>query len=99
MSTNWCSTVADRYVTPSTRFFGIGLGMVAPTINAHAQDHIRQSYLPAMFRGELVSCQLFASLAPGPTSPRCRPCQRTTAAGDQRPEGVDQRVPSTPTSA
>src|SRR5687767_14298314 len=30
-----------KYEVPSQSFFGIGLGMVAPTIKDHAQDHVK----------------------------------------------------------
>jgi len=54
-----------RYDTPSGGFFGIGLGMVAPTIHAHAQKHIQDRYLPALYRGDLVACQLFSEPGAG----------------------------------
>jgi alkylation response protein AidB-like acyl-CoA dehydrogenase len=57
--------VADRYTTPPMRFFGIGLGMVAPTVLAHGQQHIKDRYLPAMYRGDLVACQLFSEPGAG----------------------------------
>ncbi len=38
----------------------IGLGMIGPTILAHAQPHVRQKYLPAMYSGQVVACQLFS---------------------------------------
>ena len=58
-------SVESRYVIPSMTFFGIGLGMVAPTILAHAQPHIRERYLPKLWRGDLVASQLFSEPAAG----------------------------------
>lgn len=55
----------SRYVVPSQTFFGIGLGMVAPTIKDHAQPHIKARYLPAMYRADLVGCQLFSEPGAG----------------------------------
>jgi alkylation response protein AidB-like acyl-CoA dehydrogenase len=55
----------SRYRVPGQQFFGIGLGMVAPTIAAHAQPHIRSRYLPALYRGDLVGCQLFSEPGSG----------------------------------
>jgi acyl-CoA dehydrogenase len=57
--------VADRYTTPPMRFFGIGLGMVAPTVLAHAEQHVKDRYLPAMYRGDVVGCQLFSEPGAG----------------------------------
>ncbi|HEX6165972.1 MAG TPA: acyl-CoA dehydrogenase family protein [Acidimicrobiales bacterium] len=54
-----------RYEVPSQSFFGIGLGMVAPTIKDHAQPHIKARYLPALHRGDIVGCQLFSEPGAG----------------------------------
>jgi len=54
-----------HYDIPGQGFFGIGLGMVAPTILAHGQPHIRDRYLPKMYRGDIVGCQLFSEPGAG----------------------------------
>jgi acyl-CoA dehydrogenase len=54
-----------RYATPPASFFGIGLGMVAPTILAHATEPVKQAYLPGMYRGDVVGCQLFSEPGAG----------------------------------
>jgi len=54
-----------QYHVPKQNFFGIGLGMVAPTILAHARPHIRERYLPKLFRGDIVGCQLFSEPGAG----------------------------------
>jgi acyl-CoA dehydrogenase len=54
-----------KYEVPGQSFFGIGLGMVAPTIKDHAQDHVKAKYLPAMYRADLVGCQLFSEPGAG----------------------------------
>ncbi len=59
------SAVEARYATPSQAAFGIGLGMVAPTILAHGTDRAKDMYLRAMYRGEIVGCQLFSEPAAG----------------------------------
>jgi acyl-CoA dehydrogenase len=54
-----------RYVVPDQSFFGIGFGMIAPTLLAHGTDEVRQRYLPAMYRGDIVACQLFSEPGAG----------------------------------
>jgi acyl-CoA dehydrogenase len=53
------------YDTPSMSPFGIGLGMVAPTILAHATDEVKERYLRSMWRGDIVGCQLFSEPGAG----------------------------------
>jgi len=57
--------VASDYATPSQTIFGIGLGMVAPTILAHAIPEVRERYLRSMYRGDIVGCQLFSEPVAG----------------------------------
>ncbi len=58
-------SIEGRYKIPGTGFFGIGLGMVAPTILAHAQDHVKERYLPALYRGDIIGAQLFSEPGAG----------------------------------
>jgi alkylation response protein AidB-like acyl-CoA dehydrogenase len=60
----WAS-LEGRYEVPNQSFFGIGLGMVAPTILAHATDAAKDLYLRRLYRGELVACQLFSEPGAG----------------------------------
>ncbi|HVW33056.1 MAG TPA: acyl-CoA dehydrogenase family protein [Acidimicrobiia bacterium] len=53
------------YDVPSIAPFGIGLGMVAPTILAHAIEDVRRRYLTKMYRGDIVACQLFSEPVAG----------------------------------
>jgi alkylation response protein AidB-like acyl-CoA dehydrogenase len=57
--------IEAEYVTPPGGPFGIGLGMVAPTILAHATDKAKDLYLRSMWRGEIVGCQLFSEPGAG----------------------------------
>ena len=57
--------VASGYRTPSLGIYGIGLGMVAPTILAHGTDVVKEAYLRAMWRGDIVGCQLFSEPSSG----------------------------------
>jgi alkylation response protein AidB-like acyl-CoA dehydrogenase len=54
-----------RYEIPDTSYFGIGLGMVAPTIHAHAQPHVQERYLPKLYRGDMIASQLFSEPGAG----------------------------------
>ena len=54
------NTVVADYKTPSMSVYGIGLGMVAPTILAHAIEEAKRAYLLPMYRGDIVGCQLFS---------------------------------------
>ena len=51
--------------SPTSAPFGIGLGMVAPTILAHAIPEVKERYLRPLYRGELVGCQLFSEPVAG----------------------------------
>jgi alkylation response protein AidB-like acyl-CoA dehydrogenase len=54
-----------RFDTPNMAVYGIGLGMVAPTILAHATEPVKEKYLGPMHRGDLVGCQLFSEPGAG----------------------------------
>ncbi len=60
----WNALESD-YQVPNQGFFGIGLGMVAPTILAHASDTAKDAHLKAMYRGDTVACQLFSEPGAG----------------------------------
>jgi alkylation response protein AidB-like acyl-CoA dehydrogenase len=53
------------YDVPSGARFGIGLGMVAPTILAHGSDAAKQRYLRSLYRAEIIACQLFSEPGAG----------------------------------
>jgi alkylation response protein AidB-like acyl-CoA dehydrogenase len=57
--------LAARYAIPSQTIFGIGLGMVAPTILAHGIPEVKTRYLSPLYRGDLVACQLFSEPVAG----------------------------------
>jgi alkylation response protein AidB-like acyl-CoA dehydrogenase len=57
--------LASRFALPDTHHFGIGLGMVAPTILAHAIPEVRERYLRRLYRGDIVGCQLFSEPVAG----------------------------------
>ena len=59
------SRLEAQYRTPNESIFGIGLGMVAPTILAHATDEAKEQYLTAMWSADIVGCQLFSEPGAG----------------------------------
>ncbi len=59
------ASIAADYKMPSMSVYGIGLGMVAPTILAHATDEVKEAYLRRMYRGDIVACQLFSEPSSG----------------------------------
>ena len=64
--TNAPTTRSSRgYDVPNQSFFTIGLGMVAPTILAHGSTTAKDHYLQAMYRGDIVACQLFSEPGAG----------------------------------
>jgi alkylation response protein AidB-like acyl-CoA dehydrogenase len=58
-------SLENSYDVPTLAPFGIGLGMVAPTILAHAIEDVRRQYLAPMYRGDIVACQLFSEPVAG----------------------------------
>jgi len=58
-------SLESKYAVPGQGFFGIGLGMVAPTILAHATDEVKDAYLAKMYRADLVGAQLFSEPGAG----------------------------------
>ncbi len=59
------TSLEAKYQVPGQGFFGIGLGMVAPTILAHATDEVKDLYLAKLYRGDIVGCQLFSEPGAG----------------------------------
>ena len=48
------------FSVPSSGPFIVSLGIVAPTILAHAVEDVKQRYLRSLWRGDLLACQLFS---------------------------------------
>ncbi len=78
--TLWGSIEA-RYATPTQAPRGIGLGMIAPTILAHGTEIVKQRYLRALYRGEIIACQLFSE--PGAGSDLASLQTRAVRDGDE----------------
>jgi len=65
---------------PDQSFFTIGLGIIAPTLLTHATEAVKRRYLPAMFAGEVLACQLFSE--PGAGSDLASLTTRAVRDGD-----------------
>ncbi len=59
------AAIEAGYITPNMGVFAISLGMVAPTILAHATDEVKDLYLRDLYRGDQVGCQLFSEPGSG----------------------------------
>jgi alkylation response protein AidB-like acyl-CoA dehydrogenase len=59
------ASVEAGFRTPSQTCRGIGLGMVAPTILAHATPAAKERWLRPLWRGEVIGCQLFSEPGAG----------------------------------
>jgi alkylation response protein AidB-like acyl-CoA dehydrogenase len=58
--------IESGYDVPDTGVLSlIGLGMIGPTILQHGQEVVKDRYLPAMYRGDVIACQLFSEPAAG----------------------------------
>jgi alkylation response protein AidB-like acyl-CoA dehydrogenase len=53
-----------EYQVPSQGPY-FGLGMLAPTILEFAREDVRRRLLPAMYRGDVIACQLFSEPGAG----------------------------------
>ena len=74
--------VEAEYDVPDTGVLSvIGLGMVGPTIFTHGSEFLRERYLPAMYRGDLIACQLFSE--PGAGSDLAAVSTRAVRDGDE----------------
>jgi alkylation response protein AidB-like acyl-CoA dehydrogenase len=73
--------IESRFDTAPQTVYGIGLGMVAPTILAHATEPVKEKYLASMYRGDIVACQLFSE--PGAGSDLAGIQTRATRDGDE----------------
>ncbi len=74
--------IEAEYEVPDTGTLSVvGLGMVGPTILAHARQHIKERWLPAMYRGDAIACQLFSE--PGAGSDLAGLATRAVRDGDE----------------
>ena len=65
---------------PGDAALTVSLGMVAPTILRHANEQQKREYLLALYRGDLIACQLFSE--PGAGSDLAAINTKATPEGD-----------------
>jgi alkylation response protein AidB-like acyl-CoA dehydrogenase len=53
-------SLSRKFDVPGDAALTVSLGMIAPTILRHADERQKQEYLPALFRADLIACQLFS---------------------------------------
>ena len=58
-----------RFVTPTKVPFNPGIGFLAPTILAHGPEELKQRFLRAIYRGDIIACQLFSEPGAGSDLP------------------------------
>ena len=54
-----------RYQVPNKSLFSISLGCVAPTLADFASDALKEQWLPGLYRGDVMACQLFSEPGAG----------------------------------
>jgi acyl-CoA dehydrogenase len=66
------AAIQSEYVTPPQDVFMVGLRIVGPTVLAFGNDELRATYLPGLYRGEVLACQLFSEPGAGSDLPGLR---------------------------
>jgi len=59
------SELESNFAHPDDIFFGIGHGMVGPTLYREGSAEAKEKYLRAIYRGDVICCQLFSEPAAG----------------------------------
>jgi alkylation response protein AidB-like acyl-CoA dehydrogenase len=75
------AALEDSYEIPNLGFLNIARGYVAPTLRMYARPEIQRHYLPRMYRGDVVVCQLFSE--PNAGSDLAAATTRATRQGDE----------------
>ncbi|SNQ46573.1 putative acyl-CoA dehydrogenase FadE17 [Frankia canadensis] len=70
-----------QYDVPDLAVFGLGLGMISPTLLAHGSESAKRIYLPRLHAGEAIGCQLFSE--PGAGSDLASLRTRAVRDGDE----------------
>src|SRR6267143_3614329 len=70
-----------NFDAPGDAALTVSLGMIAPTILRHGDERQKREYLPPLYRGDLIACQLFSE--PGAGSDLAAIRTKATPEGDQ----------------
>jgi len=58
-------TFLREYDVPGNGPLTVSMGMIAPTVQAHAVPEVRDRIVPALYNGDLIACQLFSEPGAG----------------------------------
>jgi acyl-CoA dehydrogenase len=50
----------SAYTLPNTRLLTIGTSIIAPALMKHGSADLHHRYLPGIYRGDIIACQLFS---------------------------------------
>ena len=70
-----------RYEVPNLSMLVIAIGFIGPALAVHASPELRAAYLPKLYRGDLVMCQLFSE--PNAGSDLASAATRAVRDGDE----------------
>src|SRR3979411_2239879 len=70
-----------KFDVPGDAALTVSLVMIAPTILRHADERQKREYLPALYRADLIACQLFSE--PGAGSDLAAIRTKAVAEGDR----------------
>jgi alkylation response protein AidB-like acyl-CoA dehydrogenase len=59
------SRLTREFEVPGDAALTVSLGMIAPTILRHGGEGLKKDYLSALYRGDLIACQLFSEPGAG----------------------------------
>jgi alkylation response protein AidB-like acyl-CoA dehydrogenase len=71
----------ERYAIPNVGFLNIARGYLGPTIQLHGRPGVAEHFLPRLYRGDLVACQLFSE--PNAGSDLAAAATRAVRDGDE----------------
>jgi alkylation response protein AidB-like acyl-CoA dehydrogenase len=76
-----CGELEADYEIPNLSMLTIAIGFIGPALLAHATPEVRAAYLPKLYRGDIVMCQLFSE--PNAGSDLAAAATRAVRDGDE----------------
>ncbi|MCP4221825.1 MAG: acyl-CoA dehydrogenase [Actinomycetia bacterium] len=56
--------IESEFDTPTQQWFKLG-PVIGPILMAHARPHLQERYVPGLYRGDLIACELFSEPGAG----------------------------------